>query len=494
MADKEKLINPVEDLELLLAEKQRRNPKHIHLQDSIREKVLSPDKTFPKQKDFVLDQSRFLAAQKGRRGGGTWGVFNKMAIACFEQPGVICPYIATTARAARRIIYPVLVKFEHAHQFGIRFNKQELIAYFPTGSQINLFGADEEQKRNDMRGSPFKVCAIDEAAFHGSYLEEFIDGVLTPSTIDYDGQVVMISNPNPQSAGYFFDITTDSSKNWSVHKWNILDNTFIPHAKKWLDELRERKGWDETHPTYMREWLGHWSKDEAILIFPNYTDELNATYKQPQLDEDYDYTTIGIDFAYHPDTTAFCVLGFTMNMPYAYILESVEANFLTINMVDDILQELETKYSPMAIKGDAAGGGKQIIASLNERRAKAIEQTDKREKRVYQDYINDDFRLGYLKIYQPSNVKLIDQIRVLQRDVETGIDDERFENNLTDAMLYAYRASPHYAWKAKDTPIKRNTDEYMDNYKKKLAEKLANPPDETLKEIIPYGEDNEVWK
>ena len=56
------------------------------------------------------------------------------------------------------------------------------------------------------------------------------------------------------------------------------------------------------------------------------------------------------------------------------------------------------------------------------------------------------------------------------KDSSRDKEDDRCQNHLSDATLYAWRYCYHYLWEAPENKDDENTDEFMDDLEEKEAE------------------------
>ena len=72
----------------------------------------------------------------------------------------------------------------------------------------------------------------------------------------------------------------------------------------------------------------------------------------------------------------------------------------------------------------------------------------------------------------------MDEWRLLQWDEDRPKEDDRFENHLSDAALYAWRESRHYASVPREVEPEVGSEEYYkrlsDRHEKQLLDKLEH--------------------
>ncbi|NJM09705.1 MAG: hypothetical protein HC883_02065, partial [Bdellovibrionaceae bacterium] len=226
------------------------------------------DRRFPKQRAFVEDPGRYLAALCTRRAGKSNGLGFRLYRAALKYPGSISPYIALTRSSAKNIMWPVFREINERYGLGAEMVESTLEIKLPNKSVIALFGADMKNFIERLRGPKYPFAAVDEAQAFRNHIHSLVDDILTPAVSDYpDGAIALTGTPGPVAKGLFHDITEGKSGGYSVHKWSVLDNPYLPNAREFIEDLKKRKGWTEDNPTYLREWRGQWVTDIDALVY-----------------------------------------------------------------------------------------------------------------------------------------------------------------------------------------------------------------------------------
>lgn len=422
------------------------------------------DLAFAAQTRALTDRARFKALLCGRRSGKTRTVFLALWRAALEHPRAIVPYICLSRPVAKRILWPLLKEALVELEIDAELRESDLAVVFPNGSILTLLGADKPSEVNKLRGQKFPAAAIDEPqAFRDDVLRELIDDVLEPTLLDYRGSLWLCGTPGARVAGYFHDVTEGKLPGWSVHRWTVLDNPTIPHARDWLAELRERRNWTADNPTYRREYLGEWVRDDDALVY-RFRRDRNLVASMPE-----DYTrprevqwqhTLGIDYG-HTDDTAWVLCAYrgrvlreqdaALEMHAVYVPWSDGAPGLTPSRVGARTRELVDEHRPHRTVGDAGGLGKAYVEEARERWGLQIEAAAKTKKAAFIDLLNDALITERLLVVDcPENRGLVHELETVQWDEERKLEDPRFPNHRTDALLYAWRdarafLAPEYA-------------------------------------------------
>jgi hypothetical protein len=250
----------------------------------------------------------------------------------------------------------------------------------------------------------------------------------------------------------FHDVTTDRNSGWSTHHWSILDNPRFPRwankrnwqtlAGQFVEATRKRKNWTPDNPTYMREMLGRWVRDNSALVYP-YAPHRNS-YTEVQQGSDWVYA-MGVDLGID-DATAIVVVGWNLHSPQLYEIETFAQSGMTVTAIARELKDLRSKYNPVAIVADTGGLGKMIAHEITERHGIPVEAAKKTDKRAHIEMLGDDLRAGKIKIKKGSPLEA--EIRVLQWSDEKKLKEhDAYANHCCDAMLYAWRWASHYTHK-----------------------------------------------
>lgn len=427
------------------------------------------DLNYPEQAKFVRDGAMFVAACTTRRAGKSSGLAYKFFRKAKKYQGsdLMMPYVSLTRDSARNIMWPVLQEISHKEGINADF-KESSLTVKAFGCEIKLFGADQKNFIDRLRGIKYPLGAIDEAQGFRSHIEELVDEVMSASISDFDedGQLVLTGTPGPVPKGFFYDVTQGKG-GFSIHKWSAFQNPYIK-AKKFVEELMKKKGWDWTHPTIRREWLGEWVADLDSLCY-KFDDKLNRA----QLPSHKDYTyVIGVDLGYDPDPTAFIVTAYNEYDPHLYILEEYQETKLIISDVSERIKYYLKKYPNAYIVMDAAD--KQAVEEMKQRYGLPITPAEKHGKAGFIELMNSDMKRGIIKVVNAEG--LIDDWMNLIWDSESDkrIEDKRYPNHRPDAALYAWRYCYNFLWKDRPAAVPLHSEEKVDEFWDREAQKILD--------------------
>lgn len=438
---------------------------------------------FPKQKNFIIDPHKRKAAICSRRAGKSTGVAIDLCKSLLENTEGDLAYITLTRANAKKILFNPIEKLNKTNNLGLVPNRADLTFTDPkTNNTLYLTGAHTEDEVEKLRGLKLKKIVLDEVASFRSHLNYMVEEVLEPTLIDTDGTMMLIGTPsaNP-SENYFFKVTSGIEKGWSVHKWTILDNPFIPHAKAWLENYRTRKGWQLDHPVYLREWLGQWTFDTDSLVYkynPNINDYDTINHK------DLNYI-IGVDLGFD-DAFTICVNAYSYADRHIWTIDQFKKSGMIPSQMAATIKYFKDKYNPIRTVADHGGLGKAICEEFNQRYQLNIYPAEKSKKAAYIEIANGDLVSGLVKIKDGS--LLADEMKVHQWDPDRDDkEDDRTPNDLCDAWLYSYRECKHYLGEVKPTPPEMNTPEFFDAEAAKMLENEIEDFERQQKEAELYG-------
>ena len=442
--------------------------KEIERRAKLKTSVFTPV-LFKKQQDFIDDPSKLKTLLCGRQAGKSTTAAAYLCIECHRSPDIRVAYIGLTRKSAKNVIWGDLKIINRDHKLGMKFNNTELTVLFPNGSEIYLFGANDEAVAETIRGMRFKLVLIDEVASFRRHLSYLIDEIIIPTLIKEQGTFGLIGTPSASCAGPFFDSSQPGSP-YSKHGWTILDNPYIPHAATWLENYRKAKGWSLDNPVYLREWQGRWIKSDDSLCY-KFDINKNSIQLLPQSKEPFSYT-LGIDIGY-TDATAWVVGAWREFDSTFYIVETHSQSKMTVDEIMDKTKQLVDKYKPYSVVMDSGGGGKLVAESFTKRYQIAIKPAQKKDKKDFIEQMNADFAHNRIQVLK-GNKELIEQFDTVQWNEDGTREDERFICDLADAALYTWRESIHYVMRPKEIPVVKNSKAYYD----KLTEELEAAAEE----------------
>lgn len=400
---------------------------------------------FPKQRAFISDPARFKAACCSRRAGKTMGIAAQLLATASSRPGVAVLYFTLTRQQAKRIIWDPLKQINEKYRLGGDPNESELTLRFPNGSIIYLSGAKDRREVAKYLGFPLVLAVGDEAQSFRPYLKELVDDAISPTLLDYAGQMILMGTPGPVPVGYFYEIT--KTPTWSNHSWTLLDNPHL-QAKSGIDPMElvldecRRRNVGLNDPSIQRQFFGKWTVDSDALVFhwteANHYDEIPVSNR-------WEYV-IGGDLG-HDDADALAVLGWCPESPHVYLLDEEIKAKQGITPLAEQVERLVAMRKPLATVMDAGGLGKKIIKEMQDRFSLPVKAAEKNNKFGYIELLNDAMRTGVFKAKRGS--RFVADAQLLEWDLEKCVGDrkvvsDQFHSDIADAVLYAYRESLHW--------------------------------------------------
>lgn len=393
---------------------------------------------FREQLAFVMDKSLRKVALCTRRAGKSHTAANYLILAAAAQHNCDVLYLGLTRSSCKNIMWPKFQELNRKLGGVMELVESSLLIRLPNGSRIHLIGADLENIADRLRGNAYALVIVDEAQSFGTHLQYLIDDVLEATTLDFSAPICLIGTPGNVPAGAFYNACHELSY-WSVHKWSVLQNIYVPHAETWIENIKAQRGWDDRHPTYRREYLAEWCHDPDNLVYKNC-----AIYDAlPQISFNY---IIGLDYGYN-DQTAFSVIAYSSKWPLAYCIECYGKSKMIPSVIALELKKLIKKYNPERIIADTGGLGKSITEEMRIRYELPIYPADKTEKYTFIEMMNGDF-VNKKFFINKNNTLLLNQMDNLTWD-DKHKENPTLPNDLCDATLYGYRFARHY-WGQED--------------------------------------------
>lgn len=415
--------------------------------------IIPLDPSFPKQNAFVEDTSKFIDAQCSRRAGKSTGLGKRFFKTMQRHPKAKCFYLGLTRDSAREIMWPVLQELNETYKLGCTFVESKLLVKHPNGSKLQLYGADMKNFVKRLRGQKSPGIGVDEAQDFGTHLQSLIEDILTPMLVDYeDGWLAITGTPGPVPQGYFFKVTQERKYGYSHHSWTILENPYIPNPGAFIDDLKIRQEWDEENPTLKREWRNQWVLDVKSLWI-QYNANKNDYKELPKLSGNNKYSYIlGIDWGFK-DSDALAVLAYSDESADTYLVEEVITPRQGVTALANQIEEMRKKYDISKIVMDEGGGGKKMAEEFRKQKAIPVEPADKLRKQETVDFFNDSLRTGRFKARTDSAFtrdSYLVQIDWEHSTPSRTVIKKNPHSDIIDAVLYAFKCSPAYAWTKPD--------------------------------------------
>lgn len=281
----------------------------------------------------------------------------------------------------------------------------------------------------------------DEAGEVPDDLHETIKPMLQVS----NGTMFLMGTPKGPK-GHFARIWHDGGDEWEKSKSTAWENPRVRKEKLEREKIHcEKMGkalW------FQQEYECAFIATGAGLVYPFDRDRNSS----PSLRTDIGgwQFVLGIDYGF-TESTAFVVLGWQQSDPVVYVVESFKREKLTPSEAADVAHGLTKRYPFARIVADSQGLGKGYVEEARRRFRLPIEPTEKNNKRGYIDLMVGDLRAGMIKV-MPGNGDLLAEWMSLPWDENREKPAEDYEDHLSDAALYAWRATYGYLEQVRVSP------------------------------------------
>lgn len=406
------------------------------------------DFCFKEQFAFIEDPAKFKVSVCSRRAGKTVACAAHLIQHALKYPGRVGLYITLSRLNAKRIIWGELLALTRRFGLDVHINETELSLRFGNGSIIYLSGAKDKSEIEKFRGLAISLCYIDEAQSFRSYIKELIDDVIGPALMDYAGTLCLIGTPGPVPAGYFYECS-HSDSSWSKHGWTFWQNPHIERKsgeshQTILDRELKRRGLSASDPSVQREWFGKWVLDSDSLLL-HYKETLNDYESLPAGKFVY---LLGVDIGFN-DADALAVLAWNESSPNIYLVEELVQNKQGLTELVQQVEAMQKKYDIAKIVMDEGGLGKKLAEEMRRRHHIPVQPADKVRKMENIAFLNDALRTGRFKAKKKSRFAQDSFILEIDRDKTTPDRikvKDTYHSDIIDAVLYAFKESPAFAW------------------------------------------------
>ncbi len=425
---------------------------------------------FDKQLKFVLDPRPFKVAVCSRRSGKTVACAADLVNTALKFNEINCLYITLSRANAKKLVWKEILKINTKYKLGGQIDLVELSITFPkTKSTIYLSGAKDASEIEKFRGMALKKVYIDETQSFRDYIRELIEDVLDAALMDHNGDLNLIGTPGAIVAGYFAECAgvvqgmEHRSDAWSVHGWTFFDNPFITQTsgkthQELLQRVLTRRGVTIDDPTIQREFFGKWVNDPESLWIRYYSEKSHYT-ELPNKKFNY---ILGIDLGFN-DADALAVLAWSYDSPVTYLVHEVVAAKQGLTELVEQIKDIQKTYNISKMIIDEGGLGKKLAEEMRRRHQLPVQPADKARKQETVAFLNDALRTGRFKAKSASkfvqDTKLVEIDKDKSRPDKIAISD-KYHSDIIDAVLYAFKESPAYAFEEPEPEPVKGTQEW----------------------------------
>lgn len=462
----------------------------------------------------VLDsKSRECSVCCSRRSGKTFLFTVMLFIAALSAPEALARYWAESRLRAKERVWDRLLRINDRLDIGGKANITELSIKLPNGSEIRLTGADKardaEKKRGDLSVRPI-LEVIDEAQAYGSFLGKIVNDICSPGLADLRGRLILSGTPGPVCGGYWYFVSGAKSGDASLVKgferfhWTAKDNVAEPHIWRELREIKERRGWADDNPTWLREGLGLWVDDPDALFFKYQTGRNDYDTEVISPMGDGWAHVIGWDLGKNHNN-ALSILAFHADDPNVYeafswkpsqsenedvhrVVDSLSNAAEIHSLLRGLKRETTTDGIMGLVRGMADGGlnivgrvadtgglGGVLVEEVAKRTGVRFEAAKKTERDAHVRLINDAYLSGKIKLRPGS--PLHEEVSSLEKDPDWPPFSAKpapprpgQEDHCSDSHLYAYMLSYHWTHERAQRQPKKGTQEYYEAQEQELVE------------------------
>ncbi len=417
---------------------------------------------FRAQLDFIRDGEPFKTAVCSRRAGKSVSCAVDLLDTALRNPGTVCLYVTLSRNNAKKLVWKELKGFNRQYGLGAKVDNTELSLTLPNDAIIYCSGAKDASEIEKFRGLALKKVYIDECQSFRAYLQDLIDDVLMPALMDHDGSLVLIGTPGPVPSGYFYDCSTSAS--WSHHAWTFFDNPHMvkgtqTHMQK-LQRVLEARGVSLDNPSIQREYFGRWETDLDSLLLKYEPAKCHYT----ELPKDLIYI-MGIDLGY-VDADAIAILGWSETSKVVWLVEEHLQSKAGLSELVVAIKRLEAKYKPGKLMIDEGGLGKKLAEEMRRQYHIPVQAADKARKMENVAFLNTAMATERFKAKRDS--KFAQDCALVEIDYDKSTPDrikvkDSYHSDIIDAVLYAFKESPAFAYEAPLAPPAPGTAGY---YKK----------------------------
>lgn len=480
----------------------------------------------PVQARAARDPSRRKSVRCPRRAGKSWYVLSEALEGCLRKRNSVWVVVGLTRPSIKQIFWAMLKQLNRDLELGLVFLEVELTATFANGSTILFRGAETRAEIEKLRGGQYDGVIVDECkSFHPLILTELVQDVIEPALSDRRGKLILVGTPGEILAGPFYEATCEpaiehrgedgivrysncpygtKSKGvhvWSFHTWTLEDNVQMPHLWAEALEIKRIRGYSDNHPTWRREFLGHWVPSKDILVYRyvphrhNYDGYLPPDHEWRRvlaLDIGFDDSDAVVVWAYAPTSYDVFVV---------YAEKRKHQNITELARWVHQVRDVHCYGQPEVMTGDFGGLAKKVFEELATIHNLAFEPAEKKEKVDYIEIMNGEYDAGRIHIlYDPDEQQTDDEgkpltlaaelltNRWLEKSLGTPkkVEDPKTPNDLCDAHLYGWRWCDHRRAQPPDRQLRagstawwlqKQKQEFEDAVKQHLNRKAKNDRD-----------------
>lgn len=328
-----------------------------------------------KQLEVIADIKlgiRYIAMACGRRAGKT-NLLAKLLILtlldCEHNEAVF--YVAWSLKIGKGLIWKELEKLCHDYALDEywRLTEHQGQIDTPDGAAFFILGLNKAKQSNLTRGFKGRLFCVDESQ-DVEHLLERTHVAVSPGLADTKGVFIAAGTGPYVTQGTWFE-WSEGRKGFKAFNWTIRENEKFPQdPEETLREWREQNECDETHPDFIREWMGKAANDVTTLIC-EYIAERNSITELPEAYSlDWQHI-IGMDFGWD-DAITWIVVAVNPYGPERIVVHAEGASEMDNDTAADKTAELVKRFQTSYVVCDPAGGGKGFYKTFNSKYGKIL--------------------------------------------------------------------------------------------------------------------------
>lgn len=428
----------------------------------------------PYQLEFINDPAKRKFICSTRRSGKSFTAAIDLINTALKTPKGKLGYFAISNESAKRTMWSdifetIILKYN----LGLELTSK-LEIKFPNGAIIYLGGLDSTPKQMaKLRGQKYVLFYIDEAQDFQQDLNMIINSVLKMALAQAAATLGVLGTPgDDQGEHYWWLMNKPDTKEtqWKKFFFDWRNNTKIdPQSNRPINEIIQEEldkdierteGRCKLLPDWQKEIDGLWviSTSARIYMYEN-VNSTNTMFENKFFDKAK--YLLSLDFGHSPDPNALCIMAYnTYYDSKLRVIKSFQKGEISTQALANEIKLLDKIYHFTYMVCDAGGQGKQLAFDLNDTYGLNIESAEKYGKLAHINMMNSDFVTRDIIIYEPENKELISQLSKCIWDRKAllkgeRVEDKKFHNHLTDALLYGHFFSHHHWYrvpKPKETP------------------------------------------
>ncbi len=238
--------------------------------------------------------------QMPRRRGKTYFLCALAIEFAISKPNQTVHYAAPTAKAVKKMVRPSFRKIlkDCPEDMRPKYNALDGEFVFPNGSVIIVAGCDNENYEN-LRGTETHLFILDEAGSIDK-LEEVVDSIAMPMTLETNASIVAASTPSKSGDHYSAELAAECQELGTFFHQVIWDNPrlSIEQIERYIRKAAGRRDMEKFKKgsAFRREFMAEQVSDSDDAVIPEWYEmgrELTQSLSRPTHFDSYTTQDIG---------------------------------------------------------------------------------------------------------------------------------------------------------------------------------------------------------